>query len=234
MPRDGGPAGARIHEVVGLDAPYLPTAVELFRKLFPEDVRYVPYLRACARQRSPDHPATFDHVWLIEVAGNFAGIRIFSYVHTRDIGHGAYVGLLKPYRGQGVGTWLVKQTLRQLRADADAFGRPEPLGYAVEVEPVEPGRQNTERRLAFHVQAGGIPLEVDYLEPPMIRGVSYISPEQLTGIEPHPMQLVFYPTHPDRELGPEVQRQIVEGLILDVYRLDRADPLFQRAIDSFR
>ncbi len=229
-----GPAGARIREVVGLDAPHLPAAIELFREIFPEDVRYVPYLRACARQRSPDHPATFDHVWLVEVDGDFAGVRIFSYVHTRDLGHGAYVGLLEPYRGLGIGTWLVEKTLRQLQADAEAFGRPEPLGYAVEVEPVDPAHREADRRLAFHLQAGGVPLDVDYLEPPMIRGVSYIAPEQLTGVEPKPMELVFYPTQPDRRLGREEQIQIVEGLILDVYRLDRRDPLFQRAIDSIR
>lgn len=229
---DFGPAGARIHEVVGIDASHLSTAIELFREIFPEDVRYVPYLRACARQRSPDHPATFDHVWLVEVDGEFAGVRIFSYVYTRDMGHGAYVGLLKPYRGLGIGTWLVQQTLRQLQADAAAFGRPEPIGYCVEVEPVEPRQRETEQRLAFHVQAGGVPLAVDYLEPPMIQGVSYIAPEQLTGVEPQPMQLVFYPTQPGQRLGLEEQIQIAEGLILDVYRLDRADPLFQRAINS--
>jgi GNAT superfamily N-acetyltransferase len=209
-------------------------AIELFRRIFPEDVRYIPYLRACARQRSPDHPATLDHVWLVEVNGDFVGIRIFSYVHTRNIGHGAYVGLLKPHRGLGIGTWLVQQTLRQLEADAAAFGRPQPLGYCVEVEPVEPAQGETERRLAFHVQAGGVPLDMDYVEPPMIQGVSYIPPRQLIDVEPKPMQLVFYPTCPKQRLGLEERIQIVEALILDVYRLDRGDPLFQRAIDSVR
>lgn len=239
MLAEGGPAGVRIREVVGLESPHLPAAVELFQEIFPEDVRYVPYVRACARRRSPDHPATFDHVWLVEVDGYPVGVRIFSYVHTCDIGHGAYVGLLKPHRGLGIGTWLVEQTLRQLQADAAAFGRPEPLGYCVEVEPVELAqsaaeRRLLERRLAFHIHAGGVPLDVDYVEPPMIEGVSYISPEQLTGIEPEPMELIFYPSRPGERLGPDGQRQIVEGLLLDVYRLNRGDPLFQRAINSIR
>lgn len=239
MPSDVGPVGARIREVVGLDSPHLRAAIELFREIFPEDLRYVPYVRECARRRSPDHPATLDHVWTVEVEGEPVGVRIFSYVHTRDIGHGAYVGLLKPYRGLGIGTWLVEQTLRQLQADAAALDQPEPLGYCVEVEPIGSAQSAAERllfqrRLAFHIHAGGVPLDVDYVEPPMIRDVSYISPEQLTGIEPKPMELIFYPIQSDQWLGREVQLQIVEGLLLDVYRLDRADPLVQRAIESIQ
>jgi GNAT superfamily N-acetyltransferase len=234
-----GPGGAIIREVVGLDSPYLPVAIDLFKEIFPEDTRYVPYLRACALQRSPSHPATFDHVWVVEQQGRYVGVRIFSYVHTRNFGHGAYIGVLPPYRSQGLGAWLAKQTLAQLCVDAAHLSHPEPLGYCIEVERVEDAadeaeRRDSERRLAFHHRCGGIILDVDYTEPPMIEGVDYITSEELAGEEPRPMHLVLIPAHPGIELSQDQVIDLMAGTYLDVYRLARDSWYLRQAMASIR
>jgi len=239
MTDEVGPQSALVRPVVGADSPYLAAAVEMFQAIFPEEGHYVPYLRACACQSNPAHPATFDHVWLVEADGRPAGIRIFSYVHTRGFGHGAFIGLLEPYRGRGIGRWLVQRTLAQLCADAARFGGSEPQGYVAEVElpreaPDEAERRMRERRLAFHVRAGGMLLEVDYVEPPMIEGVGYIRPEQLAGVTAKPMQLVFYPLRPRPAFRRDELVGILEGLYLDVYRLEPGSGYLRRAVESLR
>lgn len=234
-----GPGGAVIREVVGLDSPYLPVAIDLFKAIFPDDEHYIPYLRACTLQNLQAHPATFDHVWVVEQGGNHVGLRIFSYVHTRNFGHGAFMGVLTPYRSRGIGAWLVKQTLAQLHTDAKYFGRLEPLGYCIEVEPIQGGQNEAdrlirERRLAFHRKCGGILLDVDYIEPPMIQGVDYITPAELSGVQPRPMHLVFFPMHPRTSLSQPELTDVVEGLYLDVYRLEPDSWYVHRAMDSIR
>ncbi|MBN1178300.1 MAG: GNAT family N-acetyltransferase, partial [Anaerolineae bacterium] len=193
-----GPGNVSIRDVVGQDSPYLPVAVDVFTAIFPDYAHYVPYVRVCALQRSPDHPATLDHVWVVEQDGTPIGIRILSYVHTRNFGHDAFVGLLPAYRGQGIGGWLVEQSLRQIGLDAEQFGQPPPLGYCTEVEPAADAadvaeRRERERVLAFHLRHGGVLLDVDYTEPPMIAGVRYFDPQHFTDLSPTPMHLVFYP-----------------------------------------
>lgn len=238
-----GPNETRIRPVVGRHSPHLPTVIELFRQIFPDDAHYIPYVETCAWQSSASHPATFDHVWLVEQQGRPIGLRVFSYIHTRRFGHGAFIGLLPPYRSQGIGRWLVAQTHRQLQLDARAFGHSEATGYCVEVAPPPNGGGDLtgsahlsgledQRRLAFHQQCGSIKLDVDYVEPPMIAGVDYIMPEQLTGVKPQPMQLRFYPARPRSSLSQVEIFDIIEGLYLDVYRLAPDSWYVQRAIRS--
>ena len=219
-----GPDGAVLHEVVGSDSPLLDIACRLFTQIFPEDRRYVPYVRACAQGEHPSHPRTIDHVWLVRRNGAWIGIRVFSYIKTRDFGHGAYIGFVDRERGKGLGSWLVAQTLRQLTLDAQRFGRPGVSGYLVEVERSIDAisaeeRARAEDRLRFHRQAGGLILPVPYTEPVMIEGVDYLSPEDLLGEQPRPMHLVLIRS----ELGKSLRNldliDFVHGIYCDVYRL---------------
>jgi GNAT superfamily N-acetyltransferase len=233
-----GPGGAVIRPVVGLDSPYLPAAIELLQTIFPEYKHYVPYVRACALQQSPSHPATFDHVWVVEQQGKYVAFRIFSYLYARNFAHDAFVGILEPYRNQGLGSWLVEQTVAQLCADAEAFGQPPPLGYCAEID--FPDAENPakiklwEERLAFYRKCGSIFLNVDYYEPPMIHNVDYITPDDLDGIQPQPMQLVFHPTTPRTTLTTAELETVIEGMYLDVYRLEPDSWYVRRALDSIR
>jgi GNAT superfamily N-acetyltransferase len=234
-----GPDGAIIRQVVGLDSPYLPVAMDLLRELFPDYEHYVQDLRVCALQSSPAHPATLDHLWVVECEGRPVGLRVFHYIHTRNVGHGAFIGLLKPYQDRGIGTWLVEETLAQLCSDAEASGRPEPLGYVAEVNPiVEPGdeatRRQLDKRLAFYRKCGALLLDVDYMEPPMIQSVDYITPDDLDGVEPAPMQLLLYPTRPRARLSEAELVRVVEALYVDYYRLEPGSWYVRRALDSVR
>ncbi len=219
-----GPNGARLVPVSSGDSNLLDIACNLFVEIFPEDKRYVPYLRACAQGRHPSHPYTFDHVWLVQQGGSYIGMRVFSYIITRDFGHGAYIGFTDQARGRGLGRWLVAQTHAQLDEDAHAFGKPASLGYLIEVErPVdaesEAEREEAVRRLRFHRQCGAIFLPVSYIEPVMIEGVDYLTPADLEGESPRPMHLALLPSEHGRKVANLDLSDLIHGIYLDVYRL---------------
>jgi len=229
-----GPNGATLHEVHA-DAGLVETACELFESIFPQDHRYAPYVRACARGTHPSHPKTYDHVWLVRQGGEWVGVRIFSFITTRAFGHGAYIGFTESARGQGLGRWLVEQTHAQLEMDAQKFGKPGSIGYLVEVERTidahsEQERRESERRLQFHRQCGAIILPVQFIEPVMIEGVNYLSPADLEGESPRPMHLVFLPSERGRALVSLDLVNLILGLYLDVYRLSNDHPFVHQAI----
>ncbi len=232
-----GPHGAILHEVVGADSPLLDAACDLFLRIFPEDRRYLPYIRACAQQRHPSHPHTYDHVWLVQQNQRWVGLRVFSHIITREFGHGAYIGLIDEARGQGLGGWLVTQTLAQLDMDARWFGRPGSIGYLVEVQRPMDAQSETERladekRLQFHRQCGGILLPVPFVEPVMIEGVDYLDPASLKAEAPRSMYLMLIPSTAGAERPHLDVRDLVHGLYLDVYRL-KAEHEFVRNSLSF-
>ena len=236
-PKTIGPGGATIHEVVGVDSPLLETACSLFEAIFPEEGRYLPYLRACSLGQNPSHPNTYDHVWLVRQDEEWVGIRIFSYITTRGFGHGAYIGLTPGHRGCGLGSWLVEQTLAQLDEDAQKFGRKAAIGYLVEVErPMDADnkeqRDYRRKRLEFHRQCGGIILPVSYTEPVMIEGVHYLDPVDLRDEKPRPMHLVFIPSKLGSSLAHLDLVDLVSGTYIDVYRL-QPDHEFIRKSLSF-
>lgn len=219
-----GPGGASLHEVKGSDSSLLEISCNLFEEIFPEDRRYIPYIRACAQGTHPSHPGTYDHVWLIKQGNEWVGVRIFSYIKKRRFGHGAYIGFTPQAQHRGLGTWLVQQTLAQLDDDARRFGWDGSLGYLIEVErPIdastEAERRHAEERLQFHRRCGGIILPVPFIEPVMIEGVDYISPSELKDESPRPMHLVLIPSALGISLPNLNLVDFVHGLYLDVYRL---------------
>lgn len=232
-----GPGGATIHEVAGADSPLLETACNLFEAIFPDEGRYLPYLRACALGQNRSHPNTYDHVWLVKQDGEWAGVRVFSYITSRSFGHGAYIGLKSNHRGRGLGNWLVGQTLAQLDEDARKFGKEGAIGYLVEVErPMdaynEEEREYRRKRLEFHRRCGGIVLPISYTEPVMIEGVHYLDPADLHDEEPRPMHLVFIPSKLGASLPHLDLADLVHGTYVDVYRL-QPDHEFIRKSLSF-
>jgi len=227
MPLDvNGPHGAILREVHADDKHLLDIACDLFTSIFPEDVRHLTYLRACAMGRHPSHPKTLDHVWLVEQGGEWVGLRIFSSILTREFGYGAYVGFLPKARGQGLGSWLVGMVHEQLDMDAKASGKPGSIGYLGEVErPIDcttdEERRIAERRLQFHRQSGAIILPVPCIESVMIKGVDYLSLEDVRDESPRPMYLLFNPSIRGREIPNLDIVNFVLGIYLDVYQLPR-------------
>jgi hypothetical protein len=220
-----GPNGARLVTVSSRDSDLVEIACNLFVEIFPEDHRYVPYIRACAQGQHPSHPHTLDHVWLVQQdGGDYIGLRVFSYITTRNFGHGAYIGFTRQARGYGLGRWLVAQTHIQLDEDAHRFGRSGSIGYLVEVErPVdaesEAEREEAVHRLQFHRQCGAIILPISYIEPVMIDGVDYLTPADLDGESPRPMHLALLPSERGQEIVNLDVSELIHGIYLDVYRL---------------
>jgi GNAT superfamily N-acetyltransferase len=255
-----GPLGVQLLDVFGPDSPFLPRVLELFWDLFPKYRRYLEYIRACALRHTPDHPHAVGHVWAVydpsfagssqeleqdseqdleqeleKLARGIIGFQIFNYVAPQrgggGFGLGAFRGLLEGYRHHGIGTWLARNILEQAALDAHDRGDLPPIGYVSEVEPLA----NTQKREIFAQKTGSILLEGEYLEPPMVRGVTYIKPELLLGVAPKLMQLVFYPNQPTAllsPLSPEETCALLEGVYLDYYLLEPGDPLFSKACRS--
>jgi hypothetical protein len=228
-----------IRDVIGLDSPYLPIAMDLFLTIFPAYQRYLSDLAICALQRSPEHPTALDHLWVIEKAGKPIGVRVFRYLYPRNVGYGAFIGLLEPYRDHGICSWVVKQTMVQLCADAQLFGRDAPLGYVVEVAPVSTARDEadrvvSERRIAFHLKNGAYLLKVDYVEPPAIEGSDIILAADLVNVVPAPMELAFYHVWPGTRLTQAEVTTVIEALYFDYYHLEPGNVHVQRAIASVK
>ena len=174
MPLDvHGPNDAILREVHAEDTHLLGTACDLFASIFPEDRRHISYVRASALGRHPSHPNTLDHVWLVGQGGEWVGLRMFSFITTRDFGYGAYTGFVPGVRGQGLGSWLIGLVHAQLDKDARMFGKPGSIGFIGEVaRPIDCKTdeewREAERRLRFHRRVGGIVLPVPFIEPVMI------------------------------------------------------------------
>ena len=268
-----GPLGVILLDVFGPNSPYLTRVLELFWTLFPKYRRYREYIRACSQRHTPEHPHAVGHVWAVydpayasvlestregtralenplgrpELLEGIIGFQIFNYLSPQrggsGFGLGAFRGLEQGYQHGGVGAWLLRGALEQLALDAQDRSEPPPLGHLVEVEPM----RDAKRRESFAQKTGAILLEGEYLEPPMLRGVSYVGPEQLKDIVPKLMQLVFYPAqteptlHPPNPLtlpkGSLTLREscvLLEGIYLDYYRLETDDPLFLHACQSLK
>jgi hypothetical protein len=164
-------------------------------------------------------------------------VRVFRYLHPRNVGYGAFIGLLEPYRDHGICSWLVKQTMVQLCADAHLFGRSAPLGYVVEVAPIssavdEADRIVSRRRIAFHLKNGAYLLNVDYVEPPTIEGSDIISAADLENVPAAPMELAFYPVQPGTRLTAAEVITVIEALYFDYYHLEPDNLYVRRAVAS--
>lgn len=231
------PKGMQLRAILGAEASEIGLVQELFATIFPHLAHYEPFLAMYAEPFSRSHPATLDHLWLIEHHGKPVGVRMFSYLYRRNFGHGAFIGIDQRARGTGIGRWLVQATHQQLALDALYSGNEAVLGYSAEVTRVEDAqheveRQEREARLRFHLNNGAVLLPVEYIEPPVIKNSDDQAARQLA-IAPQPMHLVFYPSQPS-PLNVETMRTIVEAIYHDVYYLESDNPFVQHALASLR
>ncbi|HSD82481.1 MAG TPA: hypothetical protein VLG46_01405, partial [Anaerolineae bacterium] len=176
-----------------------------------------------------------DHVWLVEQAGEWVGLRLFSSILTRNFGYGVYIGFVPKARGQGLGHWLAGLVHEQLDADAQMFDRPGSIGFVAEVQrPIDcetdEERRSAECRLQFHRSCGSIILPVPFIEPAMIEGADYLSPEYVRDASPRPMYLVYNPSKLGREIQNLDLANFIQGIYLDVYLLPRQHEYVQRSL----
>ncbi|KPL79513.1 GNAT family N-acetyltransferase [Herpetosiphon geysericola] len=231
------PKGMQLRAILGAEASEIELVQALFATIFPHLAHYEPFLAMYAEPFSRSHPATLDHLWLIEHNGKPVGVRMFSYLYRRNFGHGAFIGINQQVRGTGIGRWLVQATHQQLALDALYSGNGAVLGYSAEVTRVEDGlhedeRQEREARLRFHLNNGAVLLPVEYIEPPVIKNSDEQAARQLP-IAPQPMHLVFYPSQ-QQPLKLTTIQAIVQAIYHDVYYLDDDNPFVQHALASLR
>ncbi|MBM7842570.1 GNAT family N-acetyltransferase [Herpetosiphon giganteus] len=231
------PKGMQLRAILGSEASEIGLVQALFATIFPHLAHYEPFLAMYAEPFSRSHPATLDHLWLIEHNGKPVGVRMFSYLYRRNFGHGAFIGIDQQVRGTGIGRWLVQATHQQLALDALYSGNPAVLGYSAEVTRVEDGlhegdRQEREARLRFHLNNGAVLLPVEYIEPPVIKNSDEQAARQLM-IAPQPMHLVFYPSQ-QQPLKLTTIQAIVQAIYHDIYYLDHDNPFVQHALASLR
>lgn len=213
----------------------LEQLLALFLTMFPEDARYTAYIRQCVAE--PVTPLAIRHQWLIQWDGEPVGFRLFNYMRRASIGFDRYMGLLPHVRGLGLGHTLHRLALDQIAQDARAAGLPPPDAMVAEVDP--PNNATSEpKRLQFIARAnivrrlGALPLDVAYIEPPMIQGVPVDDPALLEGVGLQPMMLWFTPLQPGwRPDRADVERFVL-ALLVDNYRMSHNSPIVQQVLAS--
>ncbi len=222
-----GPYGVTLRSVHSAGSHDAHQLRQLFCRIFPLRRYQVDDLSMYFSSHTPPFGDLINHAWLVTYRGEPVGLRLFSYLPQRRIGHGAFVGLLPQTRGMGLGSWLVEQTKLQLAWDAHTLGQPQPLGYCAEVERSEDGvdaadRQIRQQRLQFHWQNGAQLLPVQYWEPDQALWSNSTSV--------HPMHLVFYAQAAASTITPALVRAVVEGLYCDVYRMPPETALLRQVL----
>ena len=228
----------RIHDAV-CEGPMLDVLIKLFLQIFPEDRRYVGYIRECAQRQASEGESVIVHQRVFELDGVHVGFQLFNYLARRNFGFGRYVGFLPVHRGNGFYRLVHENTMEILRADAASLGRPEPLGFCAEVDSpaaaeTEEEHRIREKRILVFQRLGGKLLDVDYVEPPAIQGMSVDDPQVMEEAEPRPMHLCFFPMSPQDPFDADVFRALVLGVLVDNYRYSEDSPVVQRVLSSIK
>jgi GNAT superfamily N-acetyltransferase len=229
-----------LHEVAHGDLTHFQELGDILTEMMPQYAHYLGRIHAIA-QHPPDFEPGFVHrQWLARLNGQPAGIIVFKSVLARGCGLGLDFAILPPYRtlelsgGRRLAKFLLEMCLRQLTADADAHGRPHPMGLLVEVEPENGHRDPQGRLLQQYRKYGFVDLTVHYVEPPFI--VQSADDEaRLTAGSFHPMRLGIFPNTgitADHLHQPATLRHLVQAFLVDHYRLPPTHWAVQQALDS--
>ena len=131
---------------------------------------------------------------------------------------------------------IVNKTLEQIRKDAKYYQKPAPIGFCAEVESPSFTDDTQEIRLRgrrldyFIFKCGAIELNVDYLEPPYIRGTMNNGIyEEST---PTPMHLILFPNQPRDNIDIETTRMMVKNVLSDHYLVKPEKEFVKKVLDS--
>lgn len=220
-----------IHEVLGGSTNDLEDLLDIHRELFPQYVYYQTYMRERAGRPPDCDPRFVEHWWLVRVHGQAAAVRFFKYVPARACGIGLAVGIRPAYRRMTFGSYrrlsevLVAKSLEQLVADAQAGGRPNPVGMVSEIESYLLKR--------YHTEYGFVALPVEYYEPSFtIEAAAFVDPSDK--LEFRQIHLGILPVSgeilsPD---DPGMLSNIVYALLVDHYGLPESHWAVRQALSS--
>lgn len=216
------PIHLNFHDVHADDT-YLPVLIALFLEIFPDYKRYVGQIKESVWLGAALNPNVLPHHWVVDWDGNFVGLMLLNYIPRGNFGFCRYIGVKNPYRDQGVGTEVIRQSMDQIRQDSVAYGNPDPIGFCLEAllpELTEDTREQRQRRLAakFFLQNGAIELDVDYCEPVMIGDNNYIEEEEIGQLEPNPTRFMVIPADERvSRIPPDEARRLVRHVLVDHY-----------------
>lgn len=223
-----------LHEILPDEFAYQDILEERFVVAFPEYAGVFPSIRSDIRSGGNHLPGTIRHHWLILRDSKAIGFALFSYLINSNIGFFRYLSVDSKYRGEGIGVYVIQELKNRLCLDARELGKPDPLCYCFEVENPDLARSEKERqidqyRLEYFVKKrGALVLNVDYMEPVLVRDKNAVVPEK-----PKPMYLLVQPIDPNLvEVDPQTTYKWVAAVYFEHYRLDPADPTAKMVLSS--
>jgi len=166
---------ADIREMTDLDTPLGREALAIYEQAFPESERdSVEHIAAALKNVDPE--TAVSHFRALVDEGAVVGFTYFSSYKEYYLGYLKFIAVRAELRGKRYGPILLKDALRQLRADGRrATGWPY-LGLVLEVERPETAeneedRALRERRIRFYQRNSAVMIEnLDYVAPPVAPG----------------------------------------------------------------
>jgi GNAT superfamily N-acetyltransferase len=226
-----------IHPVTDATPGLLDNFIDLFWRVFPEERRYTRHIKEAALAARLGSDRKVYHLWLVEYEGEFAGFRMFNYVRRFHFGFSGFIGFLPQYRGMGLGSSLQTAIMAQLLEDAAQDGHDDALGLVGELD--RPSAATTAEERAVRLQRvnifrrmGGLILNVDYVEPPLVEGLQVEDPADLIYAKPMPSLLYLIPHDPTLGLDTPTMEQIIRGVYSEAYNLDERSSYMQHALHS--
>ena len=225
------------HDIQPDETPYQDVLLGLFRATFPNSLRYVPHIRKSMKLGMALNPRLIPHHWLILQDHQPIGFTLFNYLIESNMGFGRYIGVDPDHRSAGIGYRIIQETKKQICADAQKQAKPEPIGFCTEVDSPaqaksEQEREIYQRRIEYFLhKCGAIDLDVDYLEPVMIRNQE--AGDDPLPAEPIPMHLILNPVRAEiSHVSPDMTRKLVAGVLVDHYCLDPGDKIVKIILNS--
>jgi GNAT superfamily N-acetyltransferase len=166
---------ADIRAIDDLDTPLGQEALAIYEQAFPETERD-PVENIAASLKNSDPETAVSHFRALIDQDAVVGFTYFSSYKEYYLGYLKFIAVRAELRGKRYGPLLVKDAIRQLRADGRrATGWPY-LGLVLEVERPEATeneqeREIRERRIRFYQRNGAVMIEnLDYVAPPVAPG----------------------------------------------------------------
>jgi hypothetical protein len=225
-----------IHEVCPGDEFLRDELLRLFAEIFPKYKRYMPQIQKSIDLGKALNPKVEPHHWVVEFNGQLVGFTLFNYLIEGNFGFGRYIGVDPNCRKSGIGMQIVHQTLEQIRIDAKYYKKPNPIGFCAEVESPSVTDDTQEIRLRgrrldyFIFKCGALELNVDYLEPPYIRGT--MNNGEYIEASPTPMHLILFPDQPRDNIDIETTQMMVKNVYSDHYLFTSEQEFIKTVMDS--
>jgi GNAT superfamily N-acetyltransferase len=169
------------------------------------------------------------HFWIAIRDEQVLGLSSWSYFCKPRLGFLYYLAVDPAIRGQGLGAWLLQNTLEHLPADAAVCGGAPPRGLIWEVErpadaPTPAERDLRQRRIHFYHRSGGLLLpQLDFLAPPLAPGLPEV-----------PYHVMFLPCagFDGDTASRSFHVDILETILLEGYGIERGSEYYLKAVKS--